>query len=150
MELGSLLVVILLFFLSGLFVLRPFLIRTESSGRAGATLRDSLVADKERLLQAIEEIDLEYELNKISSEEHTRSRDLLMSEAAGVLKELDKLPKTRSQKKVKSAPAEDDTLEKMIAERRKHLQKDRQTRCPHCGEAVAHGAQFCSQCGGAL
>ena len=69
MELGSLLVVILLFFLSGLFVLRPFLVKTESGGRAGTTLRDSLVADKERLLQAIEEIDLEFELNKISSEE---------------------------------------------------------------------------------
>jgi hypothetical protein len=151
MELGSLLIVILLFFLSGLFVLRPFLVKTESKGRAGTTLRDSLVAEKERLLQAIEEIDLEFELEKISAAEHTRNRDLLMVEAAGVLNELDQLPKSKSGKKQKTAPVqEDDVLEKMIAERRKQLKSDQSLKCPHCDGTVEKGAQFCSHCGGAL
>jgi hypothetical protein len=151
MEIGSLIIVLLLFFLSGLFVLRPFLVKTESRGRAGTTMRDSLVAEKERLLQAIEEIDLEFELEKISSAEHTRSRDLLMVEAAGVLSELDKMPKPKSGKKNNADPVQDgDDLEKMIADRRKQLKKDRSVKCPHCNETVEKGAQFCSHCGGAL
>lgn len=151
MEIGSLIIVLLLFFLSGLFVLRPFLVKTESRGRAGTTVRDSLVAEKERLLQAIEEIDLEFELEKISSAEHTRNRDLLMVEAADILNELDKLPKSKSGKKKKTAPVQDeDTLEKMIADRRKQLKNDQSVKCPHCDETVEKGAQFCSHCGGAL
>ena len=151
MEIGSVLIVLLLFFLSGVFVLRPFLLKTESKGRAGTTVRDSLVAEKERLLQAIEEVDLEFELEKISSAEHTRSRDLLMVEAAGVLTELDKLPKSKSAKKKKTAPVQgEDVLEKMVADRRKQLNSDQSVKCPHCDEPVEKGAQFCSHCGGAL
>lgn len=151
MEIGSLIIVLLLFFLSGLFVLRPFLVKTESRGRAGTTVRDSLVAEKERLLQAIEEIDLEFELEKISSAEHNRSRDLLMVEAAGILNELDKLPKSKSGKKVQAVPVQsEDILEKMIADRRKQLKSEQSVKCPHCDEPVEKGAQFCSHCGGAL
>ena len=151
MELGSLLIVIFLFFLSGFFILRPFLVNEETEGRAGTTMRDSLVAERERLLHAIEEIDLEYELNKISSEEHTRNRDILLSEAAKVLKEFDNLPKTGSAKRKKAAPAQDeDNLEKMIADRRKQIKGEISIKCPLCGEAVEKGAQFCSHCGGAL
>lgn len=151
MELGSLLFVILLFFLSGLYILRPFLVNDQGGGRAGTTVRDSLIADKERLLQAIEEVDLEFELKKISAEEHTRNRDKLMVEAAGVLKELDKLPKLSSGKKSKAGQVqEEDALEKMIAERRQQIKSDQILKCPHCGEGVEKGAQFCSHCGGAL
>ena len=151
MELGSLLVVLFVFFLSGLFILRPFLVHTESGGRAGMTMRDSLVAERERLLHAIEEIDLEYELKKISSEEHTRSRDILLSEAAIVIKELDNLPKSGSAKRKKAAPVQDaGNLEKMIADRRKQLKGEMSLECPHCGESVKDGAQFCSHCGGTL
>lgn len=151
MELGSLLVVIFVFFLSGFFILRPFLVHEETEGRAGRTMRDSLVAERERLLHAIEEIDLEYELKKISSEEHTRNRDILLSEAAIVLKELDDLPKSGSAKRKKTAPVEDvGNLEKMIADRRKQLKGEMSLECPHCGESVEEGAQFCSHCGGTL
>ncbi|GEM_PF-3024158 len=114
-------------------------------------MRDSLVAERERLLHAIEEIDLEYELKKISSEEHTRNRDILLSDAARVLKELDSLPKSSSAKKKKTAPVQDeDHLERMIADRRKQLKGEMSLTCSHCGESVEEGAQYCSHCGGAL
>jgi hypothetical protein len=151
MELGSLLIVIFLFILSGLFILRPFFVHTGAGGRAGTTIRDSLVAERERLLHAIEEIDLEYELDKISPEEHTRNRDILLSEAAIVLKELDDLPKSGSAKRKKAAPVQkEDDLEIMIADRRKQLKGEISLKCPRCGESVEKGASFCSHCGGAL
>jgi len=114
-------------------------------------MRDALVADRERLLHSIEELDLEFELKKISSKEHSRNRDLLLSEAAKVLKELDNLPKSSTKKRKSAAPVQaGDDLENMITDRRKQLKSDISTKCPHCGEAVDKGAQFCSQCGGAL
>lgn len=114
-------------------------------------MRDSLIAEKERLLNAIEEIDLEYELNKISSEEHTRNREILMGEAAKVLTELDKYPKSGSSKRKTTVSDEKkDNLERMIADRRKQLKREMSKKCPHCGETVDSSAQFCSHCGGAL
>jgi hypothetical protein len=151
MEFGSLIVVLFLFILSGLYILRPILVRTRIERRAGSTLRDALTADKERLLQALEELDLEFELDKISQEEHTRSRDLLLAEAAKVLKELDKLPKSSPGKKAKPEPAlADDELDRMIAARREELKGKSGAKCPHCSKSVKSDAQYCSHCGGAL
>ena len=151
MEIGSLLIVLFLFMLSGFFVLRPFFVETENERRAGTTVRDSLVAERERLLHAIEELDLEFELKKISSEEHTRSRDILLAQAAKVLKELDDLPKSSRSRPESADPVKaNDDLEKMIADRRKQLKGEQSTQCPHCGKSVDKGAQFCSHCGGAL
>lgn len=151
MEFGSVLIVIFIFLLSGLYILRPFLVSTDTGGRAGSTLRDSLVAERERLLLAIEELDLEFELNKISPDENTRNRENLLIEAAAVIKELDNLPKSKAATKKKAAPVRDDeNLEKMIADRRKQLKGEKSLKCPHCGEAVEKGGQFCSNCGGAL
>jgi len=151
MEFGSVLIVIFIFLLSGLYILRPFLISTDTGGGAGSTTRDLLVAEKERLLLAIEELDLEFELKKISSDEHTRNREVLLVEAVTVMKELDNLPKNEAAKRKETATVrESDNLEKMIADRRKQLKGDKSIKCPHCGEAVDKDGQFCSHCGGAL
>ena len=131
--------------------MRPFLVTTDTGGRAGTSMRDSLVAERDRLFLAIEEIDLEFELEKISFEEHKRNRDILLYEAASVLKKLDNLPKSSLANRKKTAPVQDDDyLEKMIANRRRQLKGEMSQMCPHCGEAVEQGGQFCSQCGGAL
>jgi hypothetical protein len=151
MEFSSLLIVIFIFILSGIFILRPFLVEEKSTKRSGSARIDPLVAEKERLLLAIEELDLEFELEKISSQEYNRNRDILLSEAAEVIKQLDKYQKTGSGKKKASAPPEtDDNLERMIHQRRLQLRGEKSLKCPKCGKAVDKGAQFCSHCGEAL
>lgn len=151
MELGSFLIVLLIFFLSGFYVLRPIFVGSSIGGRAGSTKRDSLVAERERLLNSIEELDLELELKKISDAEHARNRDILLSDAAKVLKELDELPRSKTGKRKKAAsPKDSDDLEKMIAERRKQIKGEKSFKCAHCGESVEQDAQYCSHCGGAL
>ncbi|HDD61150.1 MAG TPA: hypothetical protein ENF22_01310, partial [Chloroflexi bacterium] len=102
MEFSSLLIVIFVFILSGVFIMRPFLVEEKKPKRSGSSRTDSLVAEKERLLLAIEELDLEYELEKISSGEHNRNRDILLAEAADVIKQLDKIQKPGSSKKKKT------------------------------------------------
>ena len=91
---------------------------------------------------------LEYDLKKISSQEHTRNRDILLAQAAEVLMQLDKLD-TPSQKKQPSSPKPivEDDLEKMIATRRRELMEEKSNFCSHCGKAVKAGDQYCSHCG---
>ena len=151
MELGSFLIVLLIFILSGFYILRPIFAGSSIGGRAGSTKRDALVAERERLLNSIEELDLELELKKISDAEHARNRDILLSDAAKVLNELDELPRSKTGKRKKTAsPDKSDDLEKMIAERRKQIKGEKSIKCAHCGESVEQDAQFCSHCGGAL
>ena len=151
MTIGSFFIVLLIFILTGVFILRPFLVKEEISGRSSSSIYDSLIAERERLLSAIEELDLELELNKISSKEHSRNRDLLLAEAAGVLKKLDKQGKqVKTQKSTQKVEVPGDDLEKMIAARRKELQSNKSRSCPNCGKDVQQDDQFCSHCGESL
>ncbi len=151
MEFSSFLTVVMIFVLSGIFILRPFFVEDETKRKSGSPKMDSLMADKERLLLAIEELDQEFELEKIPSIEHNRNRDILLSEAAEVIKQLDKFQKpSSSKKKTLSPPKADDDLERMITKRRQQLKSEKSQKCPHCGKAVVRGGQFCSHCGEAL
>lgn len=152
MEFSSIMIVIFIFILSGVFIMRPFLVEEKKPKRSGSSKTDSLVAEKERLLLAIEELDLEYELDKISVQEHNRNRDILLAEAADVIKQLDKIQKPVSSKKKKTSTSTkaDDDLERLINERRQQLKDEKSLKCHSCDQAVSEGAQFCSHCGEAL
>lgn len=150
MTLGSTIVVLFIFLLTGMLVMRPFLVKDKDQSGAGSGLYDSLLAEKERLYASIEDLDLNLELEKISLEEHAQGRDDLLHQAARVLKELDAHPYSSRSQKPRESLGADDKLEKMIAERRKKIQAAQNASCPTCGEPVAKGDQFCSHCGGKL
>lgn len=151
MTFGSILIVLFIFILSGWVIIRPFLIKSDITGRSSSSVYDSLSAERERLLLAIEELDLELELNKISSQEHSRNRDILLVEAAEILRQLDKYQKSGKGKKVTPVKAEpNDDLEKMINDRKKQLKAEKSRSCSHCGKTVKDNDQFCSHCGEAL
>jgi hypothetical protein len=151
MTLGSFLIVLLIFILAGLIIIRPFLFKSGVAGRSSSSTYDSLIAEKERLLSAIEELDLELELNKISITEHSRNRDLLLAEAAVVLKKIDKHEKSvKSKTPITDLEEPDEDLEKMIAARRQELQSKRSRSCPNCERTVLQDDQFCSHCGESL
>jgi len=150
MTFGSILIVLLIFILSGYYIIRPFLVKSEFTGRSSSSIYDSLSAERERLLLAIEELDLELDLNKISSREHSRNRDILLAEAAEVLRKLDKYKKSGKGKKATPVKAEPDDLEKMIIDRKKQLKAEKSRSCSHCGKTVKDNDQFCSHCGETL
>ena len=150
MTFGSILIVLFIFILSGYYIIRPFLVKSELTGRSSSSLYDSLSAERERLLLAIEELDLELDLNKISSREHSRNRDILLAEAAEVLRKLDKYKKSGKGKKATPVKAEPDDLEKMINDRKKQLKAEKSRSCSHCGKTIKDNDQFCSHCGEAL
>jgi hypothetical protein len=148
MTISSLIIVLFIFILSGLIILRPFLDGSADDQIIGSSSYDSLIAERERLLSAIEELDLELELDKISSQEYSRNRDLLLVEAAGVLKKLEKTKKpVRSKSQAAVQEASDDELERMIARRRLELKQDASRVCSNCQKQINPEDQFCSYCG---
>jgi len=147
MTLGSSIIVLFIFLLTGLLVLRPILVGSEDQDNAGTAEYDSLLAEKERLYAAIEDLDLNFELKKVSQEEHGQARQELLNQAAAVLKELDAHPSNSPRKAKHDLLSKDDKLEKMIAARREKIQGLQRLLCPGCGEPVTEGDQFCSHCG---
>ncbi|NQS91999.1 MAG: zinc ribbon domain-containing protein [Chloroflexi bacterium] len=144
----SLIIVLFIFVLAGLIIMRPFLDSSTKLGGSGSGVYDSLLAERERLLSSIEELDLDLELSKISPQEHSTSRDQLLSQAADVLQKLDKYPQKGKAKKISSlSSAGKDDLDKMINARRKELKAEKSMFCSSCGKPVQKGAQFCSHCG---
>jgi hypothetical protein len=125
MEVSSFLIVLGIFILTGVIIIRPFLVETDTR----------------------EDLDLEFDLEKISSQEHARNRDILLSQAAKVIKQVDKLEKNiPADKHISSASESEDNLEEMIEARRRELKKEKSNYCSHCGKAVKPESQFCGQC----
>ncbi len=148
MAVSSFLIVLGIFILTGVIIIRPFLVETDTRGVGMPKKYDSLTAEKERLLSSIEDLDLEFDLDKISSLEHNRNRDILLSQAAEIIKQMDKLEKSiPAHKHFSSAPISEDNLEEMIAARRRELKEDKASFCSHCGKAMKPEDQFCGQCG---
>jgi hypothetical protein len=91
MALSSVFILLLIFVITAGILVRPFL---EEPGRSAKDLSgdyDSLLAEKERILSAIEELDQAYELKKVSSRDYTFDRDALLHQAAEVFMQLDQL-----------------------------------------------------------
>jgi hypothetical protein len=145
---GSILILLGLFFLSALYVIRPFFEDQQRSKRMSSSRYDSLLAERERLYSSIEDLDLELDLEKISSKDHARNRDLLLKQAAEVLMQLDQLSGSRK-KPDKSAISQvkDDDLEAMISARRRELRGEQTRICPQCGNSMKTEDQFCGKCG---
>jgi hypothetical protein len=148
MTFSSLIIVLFIFLLVGLIIFRPFLDQEMTLGSAGSSRYDSLLAERERLYAAIEELDLNLELNKISKQEYTNGRNELLANAASVLKKIEEHPLSARKDPDAIPPDPDDAnLERMIAERRQALKAARVDVCPSCGEAISPEDQFCSSCG---
>lgn len=148
MTFSSLIIVLFIFLLAGVLVVRPFLDADSGQVLSTAGRYDSLLAERERIYNAIESLDQDFDFQKISSEVHDRGRQELLREAAVVLQKLEKHPDhSKKGKKTSTLTAGDDDLERLIAERRNALKATSGELCPACGEAVAEDDQFCSNCG---
>ena len=147
MTLTSFIIILFIFVMAGLIVMRPFLDKVEGRISRTVGVYDSLLAERERLLSAIEDLDLDLELKKISPAEHAQDRNALLAQAADVLKELDRISKPQAGKKSYAKGKEDDELEKMIQDRRREIREQNSSTCSSCGKSIDANDQFCSHCG---
>ncbi|NLG72392.1 MAG: zinc ribbon domain-containing protein [Chloroflexi bacterium] len=95
MDLGSLFLILALLILVGLVISRPFYERKLFARPAAITPDDheysALMAERDRLLGALQELDFDYALGKIPEEDYPAQRAQLLQRGAEILRSLDRL-----------------------------------------------------------
>jgi rubrerythrin len=161
MDLGAILFLLALLILVVIFVGRPFLSGAKIA-RATTQENSALLAERERILTALQELDFDNALGKIPTEDYPTQRADLLRRGADVLRQLDELQgksAARTEERLEAAVAarrsdaadlSDDDLEDMIARRRQSRKEKTGGFCPRCGKPVLLSDQFCPACGHAL
>lgn len=177
MDLGSIFLIAALALIVGIFISQPLikikenekLIVERKSANQVDHLRSALLAEQERLLTALMELDFDHTLGKIPAEDYPHERAALLHAGGEVLRQLDALQPEKAKKQsaeerleavVASRRAdaarngglktEIDDLELAIAARRRERQEKSAGFCPKCGNAVQKSDVFCSRCGTTL
>ncbi len=159
MELGSVFLILALFLFVAHIVSRPLL----ASDRASPALEldrenhelSSLLAERDRILRALQELDIDFNMGKIPKEIYSSQRSFLVATGAEVLQKLESLQTEPERKNAiselrdKNIPETfpDDDLEVMLANRRRIRQEKSAGFCSKCGAPVLKTDHFCPGCG---
>jgi rubrerythrin len=170
MDLSAIFFVLAALILVGMYLYAPFTGRTRRSvvGREEHEI-SSLMAERDRMINALQELDFDFKLGKVPEEDYPAQRAELLQKGADILRKLDELQpalasdsnaEARLEKAVAArradaaapaqAPVSDDDIESMLAARRKQHKDKSAGFCPRCGQAVLVSDRFCPSCGKSL
>ncbi len=179
MDIGSIFLILAMLAVVVLLVSRPLFSRKNLPVFELTDRQDheysALLAERDRVLLALEELDFDYTMGKIPEEDYPSQRAQLLQTGAEILRRLDEFnvsgkraidenPEARieaslSEKRtVRPAPAAvgtainggegaDDDLEVLIATRRRAREGKSAGFCPQCGGALQKADRFCPKCG---
>jgi len=94
MDLGSIFLILALLTLVGLFISRPFFEQRRPSANDKFNTQEeqklsSLLADRDRIINSLRELDFDHSVGKILEEDYPAQRTLLLQQGADVLRQLD-------------------------------------------------------------
>jgi hypothetical protein len=168
MDIGVVFLLLGLMLAVGTYLFAPFIGRGVRSPAAEEHELSALLAERDRLINALQELDFDHRLGKIPDEDYPIQRSELLHRGAGVLQKLDALrpnPSPAGQARARleraaaaggadatarDAPPSDDEIESMLAARRKSRGERSAGFCPRCGKPVLVSDRFCPNCGKSL
>lgn len=168
MELGSLFLVLAVLVMVGIYLYAPFTARAKRTRSSETHEISALKAERDRVINSLQELDFDFKLGKIPTEDYPEQRATLLQKGSDILRKLDELaPVSASASNVEAriekaaaakradtsaadAQVSDDDLESMIAARRKQQKSKSAGFCPKCGKPVLVTDKFCPSCGKAL
>lgn len=183
MDIGSILIILAAAVVVTLLLTRPFYdprqrhmqqARLTTDGgasdeftRSKELARSTLLAERDRVLTALKELDFDHALGKIAEEDYPVQRSALMKSGALILRQLDEAggeasdtrdlaAATASQDESDSIPQDD--IEALIAARRRQKQESIRVKdarktaafCQECGKPLQKTDKFCSRCGATI
>lgn len=116
MAIGSMLVFLALLIVVALFVTRPLTEPEDEDASDGQA--SHWTAERERVLDALTELDADWQLNKVPEDVYHVQRASLVAEGAHALEQLEKIPRPIKVKRAKS-----DDLEAVIAAHKRKRRK---------------------------
>jgi hypothetical protein len=169
MELSAIFFVLAVFILVGMYLYAPFMARNRRAPSVEEHELSSLMAERDRVINALQELDFDQKLGKIPAEDYPVQRAELLGKGAGILRRLDALQpagfsrpdaESRLEDAIAARRADaavavrlevsDDDLESLIAARRRERREKSAGFCPRCGQPVLVVDRFCPSCGKSL
>jgi len=153
--------------LVGVYLYAPFLERRARRVTEEEHETSSLLAERERVVNSLQELESDYQLGKVPDEDYPTQRTNLLQRGADILRKLDELAPAKAQNdkdaRVERALAArrrngssqqgeltDDDVESMLVSRRKGRKSKSAGFCPKCGKPVMASDKFCPSCGKTL
>ena len=155
MDIGSIFLILALSMVVALIVSRPFLVHPREARLVADQKavqkehqRSVLLAERDRILNLLEDLEVDRSLGKVLGEDYNKQRELLLKSGAEVLRALDTLKIEDNRKAKKTGVSkEEDELEALISARRQALENTGRKFCPNCGNSLQSGDVFCPRCG---
>jgi hypothetical protein len=161
MDLAAIFLLLIVLVLIVFFVSFPFFDRKRIRVVKNNLELSFLLAERERLLTALQELEFDQSLGKIPAEDYPLQRSDLIHKGADVLRKLDSLSSSASylmggninqpdMKPNVNNTFSDEELENLLS-RRRAVQKEKTAGfCPKCGKPVLQSDVFCPSCGNTL
>ncbi len=157
MDIAAIFLTLAVLFFVGAYLYAPFARGYGRRVTAEERELSTLLAERERVLSSLQELDFDYRLGKIPEEDYPIQRTNLLQTGADILRKMDALTidetdLRRNNAKKASAKKEltDSELENLISQRRASRKKNYEGFCPKCGKPVLSSDKFCASCGKAL
>ena len=170
MDYGSILLLLVLVVIVGAYIASPLRKKRIRGADSEIDIKLSeLLAERERILEALAELDFDNDMGKVPDDLYPSQREALLKRGAAVLRlldehtagtpSLDKSEKEHAERLERAASIRtewDDPLEAMIAARRAKkapapapsaVKSGKAKFCPECGRALQTGDRFCPGCG---
>lgn len=178
MEIGAIFFILAVVTLVGMYVGQPYLQRRGRRATQEDHEYSTLMADYDRTVNTLQELDFDNALGKVPVEDYPRQRAEFLAKGAELLRKLDELAPASSpsgngardgsknaESRIEAAVAsrradasaqkavaalDDDDLESLIASRRKTRNGKSAGFCPKCGTPILVSDRFCPSCGKAI
>lgn len=152
MNIGSILFIIAVMLLSILYVAYPYLKENQNNSKPKDEKKAQvlkLLEQRERIIFELDELDLDYQANKINEKDYLVMRKEFLQAAAGVMHQLEEIGYTdeQQQKGLAMGFERNDEYEMLITNRRRVRQEKTSGFCPKCGAPLQKSDMFCPKCG---
>ena len=175
MELTAVFFSLAVLILVGIYLYAPFMERRARNVTEEEHELSALMAERDRVINSLQELDFDFKLGKIPGEDYPAQRANLLQKGADILRRIDTLAPIspvgrengndgldsearieqaiaarRADAAIAKAEVSDDDLEVMISARRKGRREKSAGFCPRCGKPVMVTDRFCPSCGKSL
>lgn len=168
MELTAIFFSIAILIFVGMYLYAPFMERRARRVTAEEHELSALMAERDRVINSLQELDFDFKLGKIPDEDYPVQRAGLLQRGAEILRKIDALApqpasaqdtETRLERAIAARRADaslakveiaDEELEVLISARRKGRKDKSAGFCPRCGKPVMVSDRFCPSCGKSL
>lgn len=168
MQITAIFFTLAILILVAIYLYAPFMERRARRVTEEEHELSTLMAERDRVINSLQELDFDYKLGKIPEEDYPTQRATLLQKGADILRQIDsiapqptsaqdadaRIEKAIAARRADAAVAKpeisDDDVESMISARRKGHKEKSSGFCPKCGKPVMVSDRFCPSCGKSL